>query len=119
MREGAASQRRWSRVVVGATLLAVVALALLWREVRAPAAPIDAVRHGGFPGREPRAAGSTPAAPRPIDGAGEPAATGQLPPPPGGVRAWSTTAAPGDGPDPFAPVPQVRTEADTRAGLDP
>jgi hypothetical protein len=38
-------------------------------------------------------------------------------PPPGGVRTWSPSAAPVDGPDPFAPVPQVRTLDETRAGL--
>jgi hypothetical protein len=44
-------------------------------------------------------------------------AASSVAPPLGGVRAWSPTAAPSVGPDPFAPVPEVRSEADTRDGL--
>jgi hypothetical protein len=49
---------------------------------------------------------------------GEPSvAASSVAPPLGGVRAWSPTAAPSVGPDPFAPVAEVRSEADTREGL--
>jgi hypothetical protein len=43
----------------------------------------------------------------------------ELPPPLGGERGWTTAPAPPGGPDPFAPVTTIRTEADTRVGLDP
>lgn len=105
------------RYLIGFAVLVACGLALLWREARTL-------------GRDPSpaAARSTPAArddrdaPGPDRGAPAPAAPGvpaaALPSPPGGIRAWSATATPTDGPDPFAPVPQVRSLAETRAGLD-
>lgn len=105
------------RYLVGFALLVACGFVLLWREARTL---------GRAP--SPAAARSTPAArgdrdaPTPDRGAPAPATNGlpsaALPSPPGGIRAWSATATPTDGPDPFAPVPQVRSLADTRLGLD-
>ena len=107
-------------LVIG--LAIVVGLGGLWllRELRAPTAEPASEAPGaattGRPGsaRSVSATGAT-GEPSPM----EPIAAGELPAPLGGVRAWSTAPAPADGPDPFAPVPTIRTEAETRTGLSP
>lgn len=97
-------------IVVGVTAL-VVGLLLLWREAR----PSHEVQ--GFPvvrgPTDPQV--SVPS--RPLGVAGREAPARGTEAPLGGVRPWSPTAVPTDGPDPFAPVPQIRTAEDTRAGL--
>ncbi len=111
---------------------AVVALGLavaigglwLWRELRSHPDPSTRATAGDR--ANGGAAGARPALP---DGvvplaADDPRAIearrpGELPPPLGGERGWTTAPAPPGGPDPFAPVTTIRTEADTRVGLDP
>ena len=111
------------KYLVPAALVVVCALVLLWRDVNAPqadrpsssretsAAARASFERGDAPSLSPAQAASAPAS---ASSASQP---GEVAPPPGGVRAWSPTAAPTDGPDPFAPVPEVRTADDTRAGL--
>lgn len=105
------------------TLAVAVALGglWLWRELRT--APSPSTRDPGAARASSSASRTAPADLRPsLDssaaGPGERAPDGP-PPPPGGERTWSSAPAPADGPDPFAPVPTVRTEADTRVGLPP
>lgn len=105
------------RYLVASALLLACALVLLWREL---AAPVDAP--SSTTEVVDRASRSTairsiasPRSPRSDDPLATPLATAASPP--GGVRAWSPMAAPVDGPDPFAPIVEVRTADDTRAGL--
>ena len=107
-----------SRVVVA--LVAACGLLLLGRELsrlarETPVAATPPARAVGV------GDGVGVLGPRHLAAGAAPASVGSIPAtvaPPGGVRTWSATAAPTDGPDPFAPVPQVRSLADTRAGLD-
>lgn len=99
------------RLLFGAALILAVGLVLLWRAIREPVAIETATPSSSTPGLASRSAAPA-AAPTAMP---TPAAVAVSPP--GGVRAWSPTATPSDGPDPFAPVPQVRSLEDTRAGL--
>lgn len=109
------------RYLVGLALVLACGLVLLWREARTVPTPVP------VPAAAPSAA-SHPSTGRALAPGAElvaPARAAALVPqlpagaqPPGGIRAWSPTATPTSGPDPFAPVPQIRTLDETRAGLD-
>lgn len=104
------------RVSIIAALAVIASLVLLWRETRTPVniddTPAGARVHPAHDGLPSLVTVET------RDGLSVPTATGPISADPiGGVRAWSPAAAPKDGPDPFAPVPEVRTADDTRAGL--
>lgn len=108
------------RYLVVSAILLVCGLVLLWREVTAPFEPLSTSRasvpdHAARASTRPPVTSARAHVEAPLTPSG-PMATAATPP--GGVRAWSPTAATVDGPDPFAPVPEVRTAADTRAGLD-
>jgi hypothetical protein len=107
------------RYLVASAILLVCGLVLLWREVAAPIEPFSTSRapvpdHAARASTRPSVTSARGHAETPLTPSA-PMATAATPP--GGVRAWSPTAATVDGPDPFAPVPEVRTAADTRAGL--
>ena len=99
------------KYIVAATSILAVGLLLLWRQVRTPSGEVAPIVR---PMLEPAASHARPAAVRDAPVHAEAPVVLQ---PLGGVRAWSPAAAPTDGPDPYAPVPQVRTAEDTRAGL--
>ncbi len=103
------------RLLLGASLLLAVGLVFLWRAIRDPVAIEATARESATPADAIRSTAMVSSTTPSSTSTSTPAAAAVSPP--GGVRAWSPTATPTDGPDPFAPVPQVRSLEDTRAGL--
>lgn len=102
------------RYVIALGLVVACVLVLLWHEVRAP---MSSVTGSHAPAERSTADRGSLAASRPFAPAGTSRETTQVAEPPGGERTWTLAPAPAGGPDPFAPVPQIRTAEDTRAGL--
>lgn len=111
------------RALIGLALAVAVGGLWLLRELRTPspeASEAPGARASGATVGARSTLSGAPTGPASVaDGPASPELPGELPPPVGGARPWSTAPAPADGPDPFAPVPTVRTEADTRVGLPP
>jgi hypothetical protein len=109
------------RFLVASALILVCALVLLWRELGTPVeSPTSHTtgreRASTAPSMPGEARSGIPHEPPEIpDEDALPLATAASPL--GGMRAWSPSAVPTGGPDPFAPVVEIRTEDDTRAGL--